>query len=376
MRILMITSSYPTGKNPMAGTFVANMARALVDAGVEVMVAAPQDTPAPGVIPAIPIPSKSNVFNGPGISEVLKKNPAKIFGLIQDVTSSLAVLSVPAAMADVAVVHWLYPFGVAVALSQKLMWNIPIVIVLHSVSPLLFKMVPVSVLERTDLFIAVSEQVKNQFFKALGTKKASIVKDKTTVLPLGVPVWPAVVRELKREPLRLLFVGRLVKIKGADIGIKAVYDMDKVRLTVVGDGPLMATLKYKINYENTKLVGRVHPDEMYRIYSEHHVLIAPSKRLIMGRVEGLPMAIKEACSTGLPVISSPYGGGADFVRKYDCGWIMDRANSSDLKEIIEKILIEPDVVRQKSERALSIAPTLWWSEVIKEWIGVFKQVIA
>jgi len=88
---------------------------------------------------------------------------------------------------------------------------------------------------------------------------------------------------------------------------------------------------------------------------------------------------------GLPVIHGDYSDLAPLIERYDAGWVLDPADTARLREIIEAILREPEMVRKKSQNARRlVAERLTWDKTIAPlaaWCRVptlreNKQVVA
>ena len=114
-------------------------------------------------------------------------------------------------------------------------------------------------------------------------------------------------------PCRLLFVGRLSKVKRIDTIIEALSQVSDVTLSIVGDGEEGASLHaYAEDLGVTDRVnwyGAVSPSEVNLIMKEHDILVMNSS------IEGKPMTIIEGLKEGLPIITTDVGGIADMV---DC----------------------------------------------------------
>lgn len=374
----MITSSYPTGDSPAAGRFVAELADALEDAGNEVMVAAPASADADEDQArsfATQLSAKSGVFYGPGIEQNLKSNPFRVFPLTMDVLKALPKLSLMATMSDMVMVHWLYPYGVAVARMRRL-WNRPIVVVLHSVSPMTFRFSPFTrrAVENTDLFVAVSETTRKNFLAALSKDTRTIAAPKTKVIPLGTMPRVGVLRQGDQETLRVLFLGRLVKIKGPDIAVNAVRGLRNISLTLAGTGPMYKNLKKQADLENTDFIGAVHPDAVADLMNRHDCLVLPSRRLFGGRQEGMPMVLKEAATTGLPAIVSPFGSPVGFIEEYKCGEVLPSLDSASLAKMLTGLRDHPELLTRLSEQALQAAESFTWPRILPMWTSALERL--
>lgn len=105
--------------------------------------------------------------------------------------------------------------------------------------------------------------------------------------------------------LNLLYVGRLEVEKGVTFLIDAFQNLDSelnVRLLIAGFGSLKEEID-KAAAKNSRIdyLGSFSHDEMPKVYEKADVLVLPSL------TEGMPAAILEALSSGLPVIASNVG---------------------------------------------------------------------
>jgi glycosyltransferase involved in cell wall biosynthesis len=105
----------------------------------------------------------------------------------------------------------------------------------------------------------------------------------------------------------LLFVGRLSEEKGLDVLLRALASArtpDQLTLSVAGDGPCAA--RWKALGTELGLNGKVRwlgmRNDVSDLLAEAQVLVLPSLR------EGLPLAVLEAASCGVPVMASRVGG--------------------------------------------------------------------
>lgn len=154
-------------------------------------------------------------------------------------------------------------------------------------------------LKSADLIFVLDEISATQYLRY--TKKVVCVNN-SIILP----------QEQKRQkvchqPIRLLFVGRLSKIKRIDKIIMSLKELlgDAI-LTIVGDGEEYDNLAKIIETNNLKeyvtLEGAVQPHKISEYMEKHDILVMNSK------FEGKPMTILEAMSHGMPVVTTPVGG--------------------------------------------------------------------
>ena len=156
-------------------------------------------------------------------------------------------------------------------------------------------------------------------------------------------------REIYHNPIKLLFVGRLSKVKQIDKIIQAVSITEDVVLTVVGDGEEAEYLKhiFKENNLNDKVVfaGAVNPSNVAKYMETHDILIMNSI------FEGKPMTILEAMSYGMPIITTNVGGISEMVEEGKNAQFTDGSKES----IADKIEIIKSNYSQYSEKSLELA---------------------
>jgi len=175
------------------------------------------------------------------------------------------------------------------------------------------------------------------------------------------------INEGNTSKINLLFVGRLVPYKGADILIEAINKLEqsiqeKIKLTIVGDGPERNTLQNQVNKmclnEKVHFTGWVEQQETVAYYRNSDVFCFPSVREFGGAV------VLEAMANGLPCIVINNGGIAEYVTK-ETGFKIDPVSKSfvvnELKECITN-LVQNDALRyDMSMNAIKRAKEFSWS---------------
>lgn len=111
------------------------------------------------------------------------------------------------------------------------------------------------------------------------------------------------------EPLKLLFVGRVIRTKGVIDAIRAVAIAAKdvhLEFNIVGDGDSMQACRDEANRLNVSHLvqfhGRRSRQEVAEWYQKSHLFLFPSFREPSGNV------VFEAMGQGLPIIAADYGG--------------------------------------------------------------------
>lgn len=145
---------------------------------------------------------------------------------------------------------------------------------------------------------------------------------------------------------RILAAGRLVPKKGFHYLVDAVRELVRsgvsVHCTIAGDGPEREVLRSAIRSagldEVIALPGWVAEQDMISLYGESDVFVHPAVVAGDGDQDGLPNALLEAASAGLPIVTTDVGGIGEFVRHEESGILVEPANPHRLARAIERLL--------------------------------------
>jgi len=150
----------------------------------------------------------------------------------------------------------------------------------------------------------------------------------------------------------ILYLGRLVRYKGADYLIKAFAQIEKERNDVVlligGDGDFRAELEElcrQLSLRNVKFLGAVAPQDRAYYYQVCSVFVLPSIWQ-PDYCEAWGLTLNEALQFGKPVIATDAVGAAfDLVEDGINGFMVKNADVDALYEAIEKIISHPELER-------------------------------
>lgn len=181
--------------------------------------------------------------------------------------------------------------------------------------------------------------------------------------------------------INLLFVGRLVPYKGADMVIEAVSLLEpaiqqKIQLTIVGDGSEKSNLEkmvQELNLGNSvKLAGWVSQQETREYYSKADIFCFPSIREFGGAV------VLEAMACGVPCIVANNGGIAEYVTE-ETGFKIEPLSRDYLtQELTNKIktLVEDDKLRQTmSEKSIERVREFEWEQKAKKIVEIYEEML-
>jgi len=189
--------------------------------------------------------------------------------------------------------------------------------------------------------ICVSKQVKSSLEKWLPSASY-----KTVIIRSGIPLNALPGKQLQKI-YDVLFVGRLERVKGVDILLRAAgylkkkYSM-KIRIGIVGTGVLLSDLKrlsINLGINNTVEFLGVRGD-ILSLLDKSSVFVLPS------RWEGLPISILEAMSRNVPVIATSVGGISEVINDGEDGVLVTPENPELLAGAII-YLLENEGLRAK-----------------------------
>ncbi len=183
------------------------------------------------------------------------------------------------------------------------------------------------------------------------------------------------------DKITLLFVGRLVPYKGADVLIEAISGLDesilgKIRLIVVGDGQEKSSLEIMIQkYQLQKIVsftGWVNQKDTLEYYNQANIFCFPSIREFGGAV------VLEAMACGLPCIVVNNGGIGEYVTE-ETGFKIEPISREyliqELKEKI-KILIENEELRKKmSVKSVERVQEFEWERKATKIVEIYEKML-
>jgi glycosyltransferase involved in cell wall biosynthesis len=159
--------------------------------------------------------------------------------------------------------------------------------------------------------------------------------------------------------VKVLAVGSLIDHKGHRVLIEALSRqdpvLDRIRVTIVGDGPERPRLEQAIQAANlgerVSLVGSCPEDEVSRLMQESDLFVLPSLISATGRMEGIPVVLMEAMASGVPVIATRLSGIPELVVPSVTGTLAEQGDADSLADAIISTLSEPDRAREMAVAA-------------------------
>ncbi|SCP96235.1 glycosyltransferase family 4 protein [Anaerobium acetethylicum] len=190
-----------------------------------------------------------------------------------------------------------------------------------------------TLLKEASAFIVLGEKW-NKVIKEIEPTTNTVVVNNTVHIPEETVKWA--------EPLNILFLGVLIKRKGVSDLLKATKLLkddlgnNKFKIIIAGSGAEEENLKNE--FEELKIddvvnfVGWTDGEKKQKLLRECQMLVLPSYN------EGLPIAILEAMSYGMPIVATDVGDISSAVIDGDNGYLVDPGDVKQLTNAIKKLI--------------------------------------
>ena len=162
----------------------------------------------------------------------------------------------------------------------------------------------------------------------------------------------------ENKKVHILYLGRLIDCKGADIILKAFNVMRDngfpAKLTIAGDGPLRVTcelLRQESKYmKDINIIGEVSRDKATELFSNSDIFTAHNRLgPITKREEAFGVSFIEAMSAGLPVVAGYSGGVPEIVLDGETGYLVDQNDIESHAKKLAELVSNPALRRKMGE---------------------------
>ncbi len=199
--------------------------------------------------------------------------------------------------------------------------------------------------DNLDKLLFPAENMAKDFFKIYKKEKPYVIN------PHGIPDNYYVNTLINpsydgKDPLKVLYAGRLLSIKGAHIVVESLaHTRNAVELTIIGNedekgykGLLKAIVK-KHNLTNVIFKDQISRSNLINSFKNYDLVVFPSIA-----IEAFSLTSIEAQASGLPVAYAEAGGIADAVG--GSGIIISPNTPQALAKIFDGIFIDPLLLKQ------------------------------
>jgi glycosyltransferase involved in cell wall biosynthesis len=392
MRLLVLTSSYPTPDNPGGGIFIREMLAHLPTA-TQIVVVTPdtpevhgaEDKPSGLCIERVRYAPKAFqvVANRPGgIPAALKSSPWLVLLLPVWALAMFAAVLRLAGKHDLIHAHWSV-CGVMAGLAGWLT-RVPVVTTLHGTD--------VEWAHRFGfwrMILALSIRLSGRVVAVSGAMNRRLQagwprwRHKIETIPNGVSGTyfkvPAKDFSGVGDPFIFASVGNLIPGKQVDLTVRAfqrlVQSGRPARLVIAGDGPCASGLRCLVRRiglaGRVEFLGAVPPDEVARLMERAQGLVLASES------EGRPTIVMEAMAAGVAVIAGDIEGVRELIKPGETGLLFAVGDVERLWTHMAALVDRPTEALRIGEQARRwmMARNLTWSNSAALYHQAYNHLI-
>jgi len=383
--ICVITSSFPRTKEDYSGIFIFDLLGSLAKTGFHFRVIAPRNNEDRFFFKKEGKNENIEIFRFGFFFNYRWEKLAYRDGMLNNFKKSLlAKIQLPfylAAALFSALIHlkncrviwshWAFPSGLIGAVLKKLTARRHILSIHSNWSFLLRygvigRAIARFIIHNSDHISTVNYLLKKEtldIFK--GKKELKEIEKKVFVLPMGIlkenfspPVKDSKSRLRERYNLGhgkvILYIGRLVPIKGVQFLIEAVKDFSGATLIIAGKGSQEESLREMAKTAQCKVEfwGVVSGQKKMELFRLSDIVVIPSVGSADGQTEGTPLVLLEAMANGTPIVASNIGGIRKVIKHGRNGLLVKKGDIRELKENLSLILNDPRLYGRICGKAL------------------------
>ncbi|MBN1363952.1 MAG: glycosyltransferase [Syntrophaceae bacterium] len=396
-RVLVLTSTFPRWENDSEPAFVFELSRRLCPF-FDITVLSPR-TPGSKKLEnlaglrVIRFPYffqswEKLAMHGGGIMNRLKSNPFNYllvpFFLLGQLWAIVRLLR--RERFDLIHAHWLIPQGLIAAIGLILTrQQIPLVCTSHGGDLFALRGAIFQFLKRWIINYSRTLTVVSHIMQK-AVSDMGIAPNKMQVIPMGVDLKYLFTPDptVKRSVSELLFVGRLIDVKGIQVLLEAIslliVEKTDIRLSVAGAGPLeneLQELTRKLNIsDKVDFLGMITHSQLPELYRRATIAIFPFVITKSGVQEGFGLVVIEAMGCECPVIAGDVPAIHDSITHGENGFIFSSGNSQALADTISQTLNDPDLCHRLAKEARKrVVGKFDWEVIAEKYAGIYKKLI-
>lgn len=222
-----------------------------------------------------------------------------------------------------------------------------------------------------DCLVAVSQSVADGWNELYNAQNINVIRN-------GIDE-NYFVRTNTKKVIDILYIGRLIEIKGVQYLIEAIKILkDKgynTKVVIGGKGPHEEALKELVAQSNLKdsikFIGFIPDEELVEYYNKTKIVVLPSYSK-----EGVLTTLLEASSCQTCVITSDCCGMKEFVKDDVTGLLSEPKNSIDIADKIQLLLDNPEKINDLGKNARQEIEANWtWEKSIKKLNTLIEKLV-
>ncbi|QAT62004.1 glycosyltransferase [Acidilutibacter cellobiosedens] len=214
-------------------------------------------------------------------------------------------------------------------------------------------------------------QNKSDFIIYVNETQKNFASNKNKRKFICIPNYPdiqnyAVCKKIKSDNLRVSYIGAVRQYNELKNLMDACKEMSNVKIAIHGAGVAYKQLnKIKDDYNNVVVTGRYEFTESAKFYSEADLLYVLYPTTSMQYTTSYPVKLYEAIVTKTPVIVGKGTVLNNFVNKYGIGFTVDGSNINEIRDLIEYLNNNRNVINEKIRNLEKIQYDYSWNDVVK-----------
>lgn len=214
--------------------------------------------------------------------------------------------------------------------------------------------------------------------RVLTEQAAMLGRNDVIVIPNGIPYKKIrkVCEGVQKIPGRILFVGRLEKMKGVDTLLNAfAHVSDKTaHLRIIGSGSQMCILKKMANdlgiADRVTFTGYIPHERIIDEYARAQIFCGLSRSEALGNV------FIEALAAGCVVIATRIGGIRDTIQEGINGLKIPPDSPLEAAELINRILSKPSSFMGIARNASLLADCFDWNLISADYGRIYERLLS
>lgn len=396
LKVLFLTSSYPRNMEDSASVFLRHLAQNLQLLGITIHVLAPADTVAGTFVESGIFVHRFRYFPkrwqslayGSGILPNLRADPLRWAQTPFFAAAMLLELArlVRRHRPNVIHAHWAIPQGL-LGLLVSIVLRTPLITTIHGTDAFAFRS---GMLARVREWVIKRSNAWTANTQATGRAACTSADDRRYIIPMGVRV--ADFARGQRSKLRttvpgnsqvILFVGRLVDVKGADDLVTAFSLitprlLKNCQLWVVGDGINRGLLERQAEAlgvaGQTRFFGAVPNHALPDYYAAADLCVVPSVQVATNETEAQGVVLLEAFSAKKCVVATNTGGIPEILEDLKTGILVPPRSPQQLARAIERLLTDEALRFTLADNAFMTVQAYDWHLVAERFAVLYRSV--
>ena len=176
----------------------------------------------------------------------------------------------------------------------------------------------------------------------------------------------------------IIYQGAVNKDRGLEEIIEIIYEKQKYKLIIAGDGDVIEALKNKVRFlgieNNVLFIGKIRPRNLKWLTAQAALGISLEKKTNLNYYYALPNKLFDYIHAGIPVLCSGFPEMRKIVKGYDVGKIADPANREEIKKMIGFMLSDNAERKKWMGNARTAADELNWKNEQNKLISIYRKV--